>query len=113
MRAGPNRSRITFDMPAPTTDAAGGQSIAWLTQFTVWAWIHPLTGRERVQSDQTIADLDARIRLRWDPRSQRITAAWRGRAQDGTIYSIIRPPIQADMRRREIELLCGVGMNRG
>lgn len=113
MRSGQNQSRLTFDLPVPTADAAGGQSIGWLTQFTVWAWIHPLTGRERVQSDQVIAELDARIRLRWDPRTARITAAWRARGQDGAIYSIVRPPIVADMRRRDIELLCSVGMNRG
>lgn len=113
MRAGRSRSRITFDKPSRSADAAGGQAVAWLPQFTVWAWIHPLTGRELVQSEQTIAELTTRINLRHDPLTKRITAAWRARGQDGTVYSIIRPPLNADLRNREIELLCSVGMNRG
>jgi len=114
IRAGQHRSRITFDKPSPAADAAGGQAIIWLPQFTTWAWIHPLTGRERVYSEQTIAELDVRIRLRWDPLTALITAAWRARGlEDGSIYSIVRPPCIADMKRRDIELLCSVGMNRG
>jgi SPP1 family predicted phage head-tail adaptor len=113
MRAGQNRSRLTFDMPSVSIDDAGGQSVVWATQFTVWAWIHPLTGRERSRSDQIIADLDTRIRIRWDPRTARINATWRCRDAAGTVYNIAAPPIQADLRRREIELLCNSGMNQG
>lgn len=113
MRAGRFDQRLTFDAPVVTPDAAGGQVTAWVTQFTVWAWIHPLTGRERVRSDQVIAELDTKIVVRWDSRTAKITAAWRARGIGGQVYSIIRPPVQADMGRREIELLCSVGVNRG
>lgn len=114
MRAGRMHTRITFDKPTAVSDAAGGTVVTWVPVFTAWADVHPLTGRETTRTNQTIAELDTRIRIRYDGQSRNIDATWRARdVARGIVYNIVRPPINSDTRDRDLEILCSSGVNRG
>jgi len=105
---------IQCDEPIITQPDSGGEVVTFADEatFTARARIQPLTGREALQANQTLAGMDTRINIRWSPRNERINALWRLRYRD-TIYNIAAPPVDIDMAHREIEILCKSGLNAG
>ena len=67
--------------------------------------------RERLAANQTLADADTVISLRWAPIIEDLNAKWRLR-HDGVIYNIVGAA-NVGMRNREFEVLCVSGMNDG
>lgn len=114
MRAGKLNQRISFEEPAPDQSGSGSEVITFTPRLTVWAAIEPLNGRERLQAEAITADIDVRIRTRWLPFFDAVTAKWRCRhVEKGTIYNIIAPPANIDMADREVEFMANTGRNQG
>lgn len=91
-----------------------GEITSFVETFTVRANIEPLKGREQLQANQILADMDTRIRVRWSPRNARIDATWRLRYdQTSTVYDIKAPPADIGMKHIEIEILAKSGLNNG
>jgi head-tail adaptor len=108
MRAGALRYTVSADEPVTQPDGQGGVRTVWYERAKFKAAIEPVSGREQMRSDQIIAELDTRIRLRWSVAANGIRATWRLR-HGATVYDLVRPPIGALLGRREIELLVRTG----
>lgn len=112
MRAGPLKRRAVFEAPMQVFDATGGVAISWVPRAEVFASIEPIGGREAIFGNQPLGEMDTRIRVRWTPALAAVSSSWRIR--HGTIiYSIVRPPAEIRLGRREIELMCSSGVNAG
>jgi len=111
VNAGKLRHRLLLDEPIATQDDTGSEVINWSAFGTVWASVEPLRGREQLIANQALAPLDTRIRIRWSPAVNMITAKWRGTHQ-GIIYNF-KSISQTDMGHREIEIMAQSGLNDG
>lgn len=111
MNAGKLRHRIVLDEPIVTPDDAGGEIVDWRPFYRVWASVEPLKGREQLLSEQILAEMDTRIRIRWSPSVDAITAQWRARHQN-VIYNF-KSVARVDYGRREIEIMAASGTNDG
>lgn len=111
IRAGEFNRRIACDEPVTTQSANGEELVAFVESFKTFAKIQPLTGRERLQSNEITAEMDTRIRIRWTPTTDGINAKWRLRYL-GTIYNISSVAI-INMGMREIEIMARSGLNTG
>lgn len=117
MNAGKLRHRLLLEQPIVTQDDTGGEVINWSVFRTVWASVEPLRGRgplrgrEQLIANQSLAPLDTRIRIRWSPAVNMVTAKWRGTHQ-GIIYNF-KSISQTDMGHREIEIMAQSGLNDG
>jgi len=111
VNAGKLRHRLLLDEPIATQDDTGGEVINWSAFGTVWASVEPLRGREQLIANQALAPLDTRIRIRWSPAVNMVTAKWRGTHQ-GIIYNF-KSLSQTDMGHREIEIMAQSGLNDG
>jgi len=100
MRAGQLRHRITLQQKTTSLFNYGATTETWAALDTVWAGIEALTGREFFSSQQTVAQADYRITLRY--RSG-ITSAMR--AVEGTRTFDIQTVLDPDGRRRELVLM--------
>lgn len=115
MRSGPLRQRIAIDEPVTDQSASGEETVVWTERLVIPASIEPLNGRERLREQEAVtADIDVRIRVRWIPLLDEMTAKWRVRhVEKGTIYNVSAPPSNIDMRNREVEILANTGLNQG
>lgn len=111
MDAGILDQRVGIDEPVTTQDDTGAEVVTWTPIGEVWAAVHPLNGREKLQAGQVGATMDTRITIRWSPATERINAKWR-LTHRGVIYNIVSVA-QADMARREIEIMAVSGQNLG
>lgn len=109
MQAGKLRHRVIFEKNAGLKDAAGSRKPIWVDVCTVNAEIKPLSAREVLASKAVMSDVSVKIIIRY--RSD-ITSAMRIKYKD-TIYSIVGEPINTDMRNRELQIMCSVGLNKG
>lgn len=64
IRAGRLRHRVSIERLSEETNAVGGVSRTWRSIARRWAGIEPLSGRERLNADQTNATVSHRIMLR-------------------------------------------------
>jgi len=112
MIAGQLRHRLIIEQPHTSQNSTGEEVVAWELVKVAWASIEPLRGRERLQANQPGSELDTRIRVRWSPNLDAMTAKWRLRHR-GVIYNIAAPPANVDMRDREIEIMASSGINIG
>ena len=81
MNAGQLDQRIELQRLTRTDDGYGGYVETWTTYASVWANVRPLSGRERYQAQQTQANANYRITIRY--RSDVLDAdriVWRGQA---------------------------------
>lgn len=111
MNAGKLRHRLLLEEPIATQDDTGGEVINWSVFGTVSSDIEPLRGREQLIANQSLAPFDTRIRIRWSPAVERVTAKWRG-THRGTIYNF-ESISETDMARREIVIMAQSGLNDG
>ena len=111
MRAGSLRHRILVEQPITAQNETGEEEITWSSFGTFWGSVEPLRGRELLRSEQILATMDTRIRLRWSERANQIVAKWRMQHL-GVIYNIVSSA-HIDMARREIEFMAMSGSNQG
>ena len=100
MRAGLMRRRITLQTVERTPDGGGGYTETLTDLATVWARVHPLTGREQLLAMQTEAMQMHRFTIRY--RAGLTTATrilYDGRTFD--IRSIVDP----EERHRELQIM--------
>ena len=97
LAAGSLREKVTFDAPTVTRGANGEELISWTPLATVWAAVIPTTARERMNANQVLANVDARIHARFTSEVAGIGAKHRVR-HGSTIYSVIGPPSNLDSR---------------
>lgn len=109
MKAGSLRHRVTIQENAALKDAAGSQKPYWVDVCTVYAAIKPLSGRELIVSQAENSEINVRIVIRYRAG---ITASMRIVYQN-TIYAIVAPPINTDMRNAELQIMCAAGLNNG
>lgn len=109
MQAGKLRHRVTFQKNAGLKDNVGSRKQIWVDVCTVNAEIKPLSAREVLASKAVMSDVSVKIIIRY--RAD-ITSAMRIEYK-GVIYSIVGEPINTDMRNRELQLMCSVGLNKG
>lgn len=109
MKAGSLRHKITIQENAALNDAAGSQKPVWVDVCTVQAAIKPLSGRELIVSQAENSEISVRIVIRYRAG---ITASMRI-VYCNTIYAIVAPPINTDMRNTELQIMCAAGLNKG
>ena len=101
MRSGQLDQRISVERLVEGYDELGQPINTWLPIITTWAAVEPLVGREYLAAAALVAEVTARIRMRYRPG---ITAADRV-IHDGKVYGITSV---ADVHssRRELVLMC-------
>lgn len=109
MKAGSLRHKITIQENAALNDAAGSQKPVWVDVYSVYAAIKPLSGRELIVSQAENSEISVRIVIRYRAG---ITASMRIVYQN-TIYAIVAPPINTDMRSTELQIMCAAGLSKG
>lgn len=102
MRAGQLRTRVTLQSLSTADDGQGGKTNTWVDVTTTWAAVSAKGGREFQTAKQTRATLTDEVRLRYRPG---ITSKMR-LVVGGRVLSIVGPPIDVDLRHRELILLC-------
>lgn len=112
MGIGQKRHRLTVQEPVRTQDPTTGELVAvWTTVATVWASIEPIRGRELLQGEQILDDMDTRLRIRWSPLSDTFTTAHRGIHQ-GSVFNFVSFA-HVRLEQREIEIMAKSGVNDG
>lgn len=111
MQAGALRHRVAFERNSETQGPSGQPRPSWEPVRTVWASLEPLAGRERVVAAAEVAELDTRIRIRYSPEFDPMTAKWRA-IYRSVIYDI-KSVANVNMADREIELMAKSGVNSG
>lgn len=118
MRAGRLRQRVIIESAVDAADAQTGESVrTWTTLATVWAGIEPLRMREALLASQLLEQADTRVLVRWAPALANLDTAARVRWTDVAgrremFYDVVSV-IEPGTRRKELELLCKSGTNRG
>lgn len=78
--AGQLDQRIALQRLTRIPDGGGGYAEDWQTYATVWAYVRPMSGRERYQAQQLEAAANYRITIRYradiDPADRIL---WRGK----------------------------------
>ena len=102
MRTGRLRHVVNLERVVVTTNDWGQQVETWAAYATVWAGIEPLFGREFIAAQQETGTVQIRIIIRYRDdvlATDRVSHA-------GKIYALTSPPINPDLRRRELQLMC-------
>lgn len=102
---------VTFDAATVTRGASGEERVAWTELFKVWGAVLPLTGRERLNGAQVLADMDTIIRIRYSSQSAVLTPKHRARV-GSTVYNIVSV-VNLQSANVMLELHCRSGTNQG
>jgi SPP1 family predicted phage head-tail adaptor len=98
MRAGALDQRIVIERLGESYDELGQPIHDWLPIVTTWAAVEPLVGREYLAAAALVAEVTARIRMRYRPG---ITSQDRI-IHDGKVYGITSV---ADVHSSRLELV--------
>ena len=101
MKAGALDQRIVIERLVEGYDELGQPINQWLPIAVTWAHVEPLVGREYLAAAALVAEVTARIRMRYRPG---ITAADRV-IHGGTTYGI-SSVADVHSSRRELQLQC-------
>lgn len=101
MNAGALDQRVTLERFTSTTDDWGGVVEAWAPLATVWAAVEPLVGREYLAAAALVAEVTARVRMRYRPG---ITSQDRV-IHEGKTYGIVSV-VDVRSGNRELVLMC-------
>jgi len=103
MQAGRLRHQVTIKYKETTQNDLGEEVIVWTDLVTVWAGVEPLRGREYMDSRQAQADVDTRIRMRYQ---EGVTVRPSHRVYFGSrVYEVISV-IDPQERNRDLQLMC-------
>ena len=104
MRAARLRGKVLLQRPVVTNDPYAGKQISYADVGTERAAIEPLRSREYFAAQQTNAEITLRVVIR---HRDDVDADWRVVDQaTGQAYQVVGLPIDPDMRRRELHLMC-------
>jgi SPP1 family predicted phage head-tail adaptor len=105
MKAGLLRQRITFQRRTSALNEYREAKDSWRTLVSVWASVEPISGREFFTAMQVQSDITTRIKCRYSSVVAGIKT--QDRILHGkTVYDIRHPPIDVDMRHREMQFMC-------
>jgi len=108
MRAGTLRHQVVIQTPTETQDSQGQPIKSWGTFATVQAAVLPLKGREFFDAQQINAETSTKIIIRYIPGvTQKMRVSY-----DSKLYNI-QAISNVGERDRQIELMCGEGVNDG
>lgn len=84
--AGKLDQRVKVQRYTKTEDGMGGGEKSWITQFTVWAMVKAMSGRERNMGTQTESSAKYRVIIRRSSDSKTITEKdrieWNGKTMN-------------------------------
>lgn len=105
MRAGILTQRITFQRRTSQKNDYGEPLDVWRDLVSVWAAVEPISGREFFTALQVQSDITTRITCRYSSAVAAIGP--QDRIKHGAVvYDIRHPPIDKDMRHREMQFMC-------
>lgn len=115
MRAGELNHIIHCDEPVAARSDAGEETVTFVERFAVRGKIADLVRKFGLEGQYGVggilAGADVRITLRWSPETATITPKWRMR-YGTTIFNVLSvSPVAYDLR--QIDLICGTGINQG
>lgn len=103
MRAGELRRRLTLEQPVDTSDRAGGDTRAFVSEGTVWGAVIALRAQELFQAQQIDSHVTSRVLIRYRAG---VKPEWRiTEPATGRVFEI-RSVLDLDARRRQLELIC-------
>lgn len=108
MRAGRLRDRVSFQAEQPASDGAGGNTVSWAAQFTVWGGVAEDRGRERVEGGRLAAPFVAVLTVRSSADTRRVTPDWRCVIK-GEVWNI-RSVGNPDRRSKALEMVIERGV---
>ena len=113
VRAGALRKRLAFQTRATTQDASGQQVNTWVTAFTVWGEIEPISGRELLAAEAVQSDVTHTVLVRWrtELAVPKVVAAMR--ILYGTRIFNISDSMNMGERNRLLTLQVSEGLNNG
>lgn len=102
MRAGSLRHLVTIQTPVETQNSFGEPEVRWQDLHTnIWANIMPISGREYFAAKQTVAEVSARIVMRY---VEGITAKMK--IVHGANEYLIEEIINENERNRMLTMMC-------
>ncbi len=111
MRAGLLSQRITVQRPVETQDSTGDPVVAWTDVATVWGSIEPARASEALRSGQIVAEMGAKVMLRYAPVIGALDEKWR--LVHGGVFYNISSVTNVAMANRQFEVMCQSGKNLG
>ena len=112
MRFSDLRHRLEIQAPIAAQDQTTGEPVlTWTTVATVWASIAPIRGIELLKGEQILAGVDTRLRFRWSPLLDGVTAGHRGVHQD-TVFDF-KGVTHVNLEQQVLEVLAKSGLNDG
>ena len=107
MKAGKLRHRVIVEKDeGENQDAQGHVTHDWQEFTTRWAAVEPIGGRELWNARQNQPDLTHRVRMRFDKKTNEITADMRINF-GGRYLHLLEPPRKIQEERNiELEFLC-------
>lgn len=116
MRTSRLAKQVAIETAVETQTSTGAVETSWTTLARVYAEIKPLAVTEGAIGGGILAEATTKITVRWAPAlaslsaKSRITHSAAGRPV--TVYNIVGP-IEPDIARGVLELLCKSGVNEG
>jgi SPP1 family predicted phage head-tail adaptor len=105
VKAGRLRERIEFQRRDSALNEYGERVQVWRFLASEMAAVEPLAGREFFTALQTQTDISIRIVCRYSETVSQVTAHDRI-VHNGMVYDIRHPPIDPNMRHRELHFMC-------
>jgi SPP1 family predicted phage head-tail adaptor len=102
-------TRITIQNKTVSRSAMGDETEVWSDLATVWAERRDVRGNEFYAAQSLLEQGDVMFRIVY---LEGITEESRVSC-DSRIFDIVRPPLRAGNRRRELELYCRSGVRDG
>jgi SPP1 family predicted phage head-tail adaptor len=101
MRIGDLNRRLEFQAPTKTSDGMGGFSIVWVTLFTTFGSLWPLSGAEALAAMQMGGTIIGKVRIRY--RSVTIRTSYRIK-YGNRCFDIAAPPINLGGGNKWLEI---------
>jgi SPP1 family predicted phage head-tail adaptor len=113
VKAGELRHRVKIQSRGTSQDTFGQQVETWSDLITVFAAIEPLNGRELFAAQAAQREVTTRITIRYNPAvitpSVGVVSGLRAVSDEGGFYDI-KTVIDVEMRHREMQLMCAIGL---
>jgi len=107
--AGALRERLAFEERPETDDGYGNTKGDWAERFRAAANVRPVIGGENIQAGRLAGVQPFVITIRQHAVAAMIAPDWRARdLRTGALYNI-RSLINADQKRKYLEILCDGG----
>jgi len=101
MNTGWLTQRIELQSATETRNAYGEATAVWATYATVWGGVQPVRGVERVAAQQTQADEETKVIIRY-----RTDVSVKHRVKHGSRYLSVNAVINPRSSNERLELMC-------